>query len=75
MGDPSRMPILRAFLEEVKREKLLLLVQETGKVLLSGLKELQVGTKFNQSQAPKYWREFDFIDPFSVIVYWNFLSH
>lgn len=71
MGDPSRMPILRAFLEEVKREKLLLLVQETGKVLLSGLKELQVGTKFNQSQlsqAPKYWREFDSYCPFSVIV-------
>ncbi|XP_003385623.1 PREDICTED: 4-aminobutyrate aminotransferase, mitochondrial-like isoform X2 [Amphimedon queenslandica] len=41
MGDPSKMFILRAMLEEIKRENLLLLVEETGKVLLSGLKELQ----------------------------------
>lgn len=42
MGDPARMQVLRAVLEEIKRENLLLLVQVTGEVLLSGLKELEV---------------------------------
>lgn len=51
MGDPSKMFILRAMLEEIKRENLLLLVEETGKVLLSGLKELQV-RKLSLQQKP-----------------------
>jgi 4-aminobutyrate aminotransferase/(S)-3-amino-2-methylpropionate transaminase len=41
MGDPPRLQILQALLEEIKKENLLLLVKETGNVLLSGLKELQ----------------------------------
>ena len=42
MGDPVRLVLLDAVLGEIKRESLIQNVRETGDVLLSGLKELQV---------------------------------
>lgn len=45
MGDPSKLPILQAIIEEIKREKLLELVRTSGQVLLSGLRDLEVFNK------------------------------
>lgn len=42
MGDPARMQVLKAVIDETRKENLLYLVNEAGKVLLSGLKELEV---------------------------------
>ena len=42
MGDPTKLVILSAVIEEMKRENLLSLVRESGHTLLSGLKQLQV---------------------------------
>ena len=42
MGDPCRLYVLQAVLEEIKKEHLLQLVQESGEVFLGGLKDLQV---------------------------------
>ena len=43
MGEPSKLIVLKSVLKEIKKENLLQLVQETGEVLLSGLRELEVG--------------------------------
>ena len=42
MGDQVRLVVLDAILKEVQRENLLALVRESGEILLSGLKQLQV---------------------------------
>ena len=42
MGDPPRIELLKAVLGEIKKENLLQLVQDSGHVLLEGLKNLQV---------------------------------
>ena len=42
MGDPTKLLLLSAVIEEMKRENLLALVRESGYALLSGLKQLQV---------------------------------
>ena len=42
MGDPTKLLLLSAVIEEMKRENLLALVRESGYSLLSGLKQLQV---------------------------------
>ncbi|XP_075220509.1 4-aminobutyrate aminotransferase [Lycorma delicatula] len=41
MGDPGKIIILEAILDIIKKENLLQTVEETGKVLTSGLKELE----------------------------------
>uniref|UniRef100_A0A1X7VFH5 Uncharacterized protein n=1 Tax=Amphimedon queenslandica TaxID=400682 RepID=A0A1X7VFH5_AMPQE len=41
MGDPTKLVVLSAIIEEMKRENLLSLVRESGHTLLSGLKQLQ----------------------------------
>lgn len=42
MGDPTKLVVLSAFLEVLKKENLLDLVKESGHVLLTGLQQLQV---------------------------------
>ena len=41
-GDPSKLVVLEAILEEIKKYNLQHLVMETGDALLTGLKKLQV---------------------------------
>ena len=43
MGDPIRVMMLRAVAEEVKTKNLLAQCQESGDVLLAGLRDLEVG--------------------------------
>ena len=42
MGDPVKMVVLETVIKEIQSENLLSLVKESGEVLLSGLKELEV---------------------------------
>ncbi len=42
MGDPPRIELLTAVLNEIKKENLLQLNKDSGHVLLEGLKNLQV---------------------------------
>lgn len=42
LGDPARLIVLESVLREIQRHRLLELVQQTGTVLLDGLKELEV---------------------------------
>ena len=42
MGEPSKVQILQKILEVIKRDNLLKNVNETGAVLMNGLKDLQV---------------------------------
>ncbi len=42
MGDPPRIELLKAVFEEIEKENLLQLVQDSGHVLLEGFKTLQV---------------------------------
>ena len=42
MGDSPRIEILQTVLDEIRKENLLDLARDSGDVLLSGLKELEV---------------------------------
>ena len=42
MGDHVRLVVLEAIVKEIQEKNLLKLVRESGNVLLSGLKELEV---------------------------------
>ena len=51
MGDHMRLVVLEAILNEIDSQNLLSLVRESGKVLLSGLKDLEVGIYYTSKKA------------------------
>lgn len=54
MGDQVRMVVMDAVIKEIFRESLLDYVVESGRTLLTGLKELEVN---NHSPSPCSYRE------------------
>jgi 4-aminobutyrate aminotransferase/(S)-3-amino-2-methylpropionate transaminase len=42
MGEPSKIQVLKKVIDVIRRDNLLQNVQETGDILLKGLKDLQV---------------------------------
>ena len=46
LGDPARLIVLECVLNEIRRNRLLELVKQTGTVLLDGLKDLEASTEW-----------------------------
>ena len=61
LGDEIRLVILGAVLKEIQRQNLIRLVRDSGDVLLSGLRELEVGGVTAKQSFPIFFSFFSII--------------